>query len=65
MNLLALLVVLIVVGIGLYCINRFIPMDQSIKTILNVVVIIVVLIFVLNAFGVLDSLRSIQVPKVG
>ncbi|HUK99904.1 MAG TPA: Thivi_2564 family membrane protein [Nitrospirota bacterium] len=42
---------LAVVGLGLWLINRFIPMQSTIKSILNVVVIFVVAIWVLSAFG--------------
>jgi len=51
MPLLSLVVTLIVVGVGLYLINRYIPMASSIKTILNVVVVVVVCIWLLQATG--------------
>jgi hypothetical protein len=47
--------VLVVVGVALWLINTYIPMQANIKKILNVVVVIVVVLFVLNAFGILDS----------
>ena len=47
MSLLTLLVALVAVGVVLYCINRFVPMDAKIKTILNVVVIIVLVVWLL------------------
>jgi hypothetical protein len=40
MPLLNLVVVLIIVGVALYLINRYIPMASSIKTILNVLVVV-------------------------
>jgi hypothetical protein len=46
----SIVIVLIVVGVALYLINKYIPMDQAIKTIINVVVIIVVLLWLLNYF---------------
>jgi hypothetical protein len=49
-------IVLIVVGLILWLINRFIPMDYRIKQILNVVVIIAVIIWILRAFGLLSGL---------
>jgi hypothetical protein len=55
-----LVVVLIVVGVGLWLINRFIPMASSIKTILNVVVVVAVAIYVLQAVGILGSLSSFR-----
>jgi hypothetical protein len=57
------IVVLIVVGVILWLINRFIPMVSSIKTILNAVVIIAVVLWLLNVFGVLGSLSRIRVGK--
>jgi hypothetical protein len=49
-------IVLIVVGIILWLINRFIPMDYKIKQILNVVVVIAVIIWLLKAFGLLSRI---------
>lgn len=60
MPLINLVVVLIVVGVGLWLINRFIPMASSIKTILNVVVVVAVAIWVLQAAGMLGSLSSFR-----
>ena len=51
MPLLNIVIALIVVGVGLWLINRFIPMASSIKTILNVVVVVAVGIWVLQATG--------------
>jgi hypothetical protein len=61
MPLITLIVTLVVVGIALGLINRYIPMDGKIKTILNVVVVIVVILWLLSAFGLLDSLNAIRV----
>lgn len=57
MSLISLLVVLIVVGVILWLINTYIPMDAKIKKILNVVVVIVVILWLLQAFGILGNLR--------
>jgi hypothetical protein len=57
------IVVLIVVGVVLWLINRFIPMAGSIKTILNAVVIIAVVLWLLNVFGVIGSLSKIRLGK--
>lgn len=51
----SLLVTLIVVGVLLYLVNTVIPMDPKIKTILNVVVVLAVCLWLLNAFGVLSN----------
>ena len=51
MPLIDLVVALIVVGVALWLINRFIPMASSIKTILNIVVVVFVGIWVLRIMG--------------
>ena len=51
--------VLIVVGILLYLVNNYIPMDGKIKSILNAVIVIMVILWLLQAFGLLSGLRSI------
>jgi hypothetical protein len=61
MPLLTVLVVIIVVGILLWLINTYIPMDRKIKSLLNVVVMIVLVIWLLQAFGILSSLKNIKV----
>ncbi|MGD0663214.1 MAG: Thivi_2564 family membrane protein [Syntrophorhabdales bacterium] len=63
MPLIHVVVVLIVVGVLLWLINRFIPMAGSIKSILNAVVVIVVVLWLLNVFGVLGSLSHIRAGK--
>jgi hypothetical protein len=61
MPLLTILLVLIVVGVVLWLVNTYIPMDRKIKNILNVVVVIVVIIWLLKAFGLLSSLKNLHV----
>jgi hypothetical protein len=61
MSLISLVVVLIVVGVLLWAANTYIPMDQKIKTIMNIVVVIAVVLWLLSAFGVLGSLDSIRI----
>lgn len=51
-TLITVVVTLIIVGLILWLINRFIPMAGSIKSILNVVVIIAVIIWLLRVFGI-------------
>jgi cation transporter-like permease len=63
MSLINLVVVLIVVGVLLWLVNRFIPMDSKIKSILNAVVVIVVVIWLLQVFGVLGSLGDIRIGR--
>lgn len=63
MPLLQVIVTLIVVGILLWLVNRFIPMAGSIKSILNAVVVIAVVLWLLNIFGLLQSLTNIHIGK--
>ncbi len=61
MPLIQLIVVLVVFGVILWAINTYIPMDGAIKKILNVVVILVVVLFVLSAFGLLGPMQVIRI----
>jgi hypothetical protein len=61
MPLISLVIVLIVVGVLLWLVNTYIPMDPKIKNILNVVVVIVVVLWLLQVFGVLGSLGQVRV----
>ena len=61
MPLLQILLTLIVVGVLLWLVNRFIPMAGSIKSILNAVVVIAVVLWLLNVFGLLHNLSKIRV----
>jgi hypothetical protein len=63
MPLLQVVVALIVVGVLLWLVNRYIPMASSIKSILNAVVVIVVVLWLLNVFGLFTSLQSIHIGK--
>lgn len=60
MPLMNVVVMLIIVGVGLYLINQFIPMASSIKTILNVVVVVFVCLWLLQAFGLWGGLGSFR-----
>lgn len=61
MSLLTIVLVIVVVGILLWAVNSFIPMDPKIKNILNVVVVIALVLWLLKAFGILDSLGGVRV----
>ena len=58
MPLVHVVLVLIVVGVLLWLINSYIPMAGSIKTILNAVVIIVVVLWLLSVFGLIGELSN-------
>jgi hypothetical protein len=69
MSLVTIVVTLVVVGVLLWLVNTYIPMDGKIKKILNVVVVVVVVFWLLNVFGVWGHLRdvraSIHAPLLG
>jgi hypothetical protein len=60
---LQIVIVLIVVGILLWMVNAYIPMDAKIKNILNIVVVICVVLWLLSVFGVLGAI-NVPVPRV-
>lgn len=62
MPILTLLIILILVGVGLYLVNTLIPMDARIKKIINVVVILLVVLWLLDVFGLFSSMGT--VPRV-
>ena len=64
MSLISLVITLIVVGVLLWLINTYIPMDGKIKKIVNVVVVIAVVLWLLSAFGILGNAHDIRVPRV-
>ncbi len=61
MPLTSLIIVLIVVGVLLWLINTYIPMDSKIKNILNAVVVIVLVIWLLQVFGVIGAVGNIRI----
>ncbi len=61
MTLFNVLLVLIVVGVLLWLVNNYIPMDRKIKNILNIAVVVIVVIWLLKAFGLLDSLQNMRI----
>jgi hypothetical protein len=61
MPLIQLVIVLVVLGVILWAINTYIPMNATVKKIINVVVILVAVLYVLTAFGVLGSLSGLRI----
>jgi hypothetical protein len=60
MSILTICIVIIVVGVLLWLVNTYIPMDRKIKSILNAVVVIVLVIWLLKVFGVFSSLGAVH-----
>jgi len=63
MPLIHLVLVLVVVGVILWVINSYIPMQSTIKKLLNVVVVICVIIWLLTVFGLIGNLSTIRIGK--
>ncbi|MDP5172097.1 MAG: hypothetical protein NWR72_17770 [Bacteroidia bacterium] len=61
MPLLNVLILLIAAGVILWLVNTYIPMDAKIKRILNIVVVIAVIVWLLQIFGILSSLQGINI----
>jgi len=63
MPLINIVIALIIVGMALYLINRFIPMASSIKTILNVVVVVAVGVWVLQVTGLWGPISNYRISS--
>jgi uncharacterized membrane protein len=63
MPLIQIVIVLIVVGVVLWLINSYIPMQSTIKKLLNAVVIIFVVLWLLSVFGVIGSMQGIYIGR--
>ena len=61
MPILTILIVIVVAGVILWLVNSYIPMQRTIKNILNAVVVIILVIWLLNVFGVLDELKNVTI----
>ena len=57
----AVILVIVVVGVLLWALNSFVPMDSKVKSILNIVVVILLIVWLLRAFGLIGTLSSIHV----
>ena len=64
MSLISVIVTLIVIGVLLWLVNTYIPMDGKIKNILNIVVVICVVVWLLFAFGILHHAGGIHVTQI-
>ena len=61
MDLITVMITLVIIGVALWAINTYIPMAASIKKILNIAVIVIVCLWLLQIFGILDNVRNIRV----
>jgi hydrogenase-4 membrane subunit HyfE len=58
-SLISLIVALVIVGVVMYLINAYVPMDVTIKKLLNAVVIIFLILWLLQGLGLIASLNNI------
>lgn len=56
MSLITVIIVLVVVGFVLWAINKYIPMQQWVKNVLNIAVVIILIVWLLKAFGLIGAL---------
>lgn len=64
MTLVSIVIVLVVIGLIMWLINTYIPMAAGIKSLLNIVVFIVVVIWLLQAFGLIGNIPGVQIPPL-
>jgi len=48
------IIVLVIVGVALYLINTYVPMAKPINIVLNVIVVLILVVWLLRAFGVVS-----------
>jgi len=60
MPILTLLLVIVLVGVALWAVNSFIPMDSRVRSILNIVVVVLLILWLLQAFGLLHGLPKLH-----
>ena len=63
MTLVSLIIVLVVVGLLMYLINAFIPLDPTIKRILNIAVVIFLIIWLIQSLGLLGPLGNLRIGR--
>jgi hypothetical protein len=61
MSLISLIIVLVIIGVILWLVNSYIPMQPIVKKILNIVVVIVLILWLLSAFGLLGEINTIHI----
>jgi hypothetical protein len=64
MSLVNIVVVLVVTGLIMWLINTYIPMANAIKSLLNVIVFVVVLVWVLQGVGIIGAIPGVNMPRL-
>lgn len=63
MSLIAIIITLALVGVILWAVNTYIPMDGKIKQIINIVAVIATVIWLLNVFGIWGEVKKVHVSN--
>jgi hypothetical protein len=63
-SLVNIVVILVVVGLVMWLINTYIPMAGAIKSLLNIVVFVVLLIWILQVFGLIGAIPGLRIPPL-
>jgi len=61
MSLMAMVIALVVLGIVLWLINAYLPVDATVKKIINILVILVVVVWILKELGAWEYLFKIKI----
>ena len=64
MSLMNIALVLVVVGLVLWLINTYIPMAGGMKSLLNIVTFVVVVVWLLQGFGVIRTIPGVHIPAL-
>lgn len=64
MSLIQLIIILVVIGVVMWLINTYVPMSHGIKTVLNVVVVLFVILYVLSLFGILGPIHNVRIGRL-
>ncbi|HKD69511.1 MAG TPA: Thivi_2564 family membrane protein [Candidatus Binataceae bacterium] len=64
MTLIDIVLIFVIIGLVMWLINAYIPMAAGIKSLLNVVVFVVVLIWVLRVFGLVGDIPGVHMPRL-
>ena len=60
MPLITVAITLVIVGVALWAVNTYIPMAKPVKTILNLVVVVMTMIWLLQTFGFIEGVRGVR-----
>jgi hypothetical protein len=64
MSLVEIILILVVAGLIMWMINTYIPMAGAIKSLLNIVVFVVLLIWILQTFGLIGAIPGLHMPAL-